>query len=351
MTDGVSVVICCYNSSERLPETLKHLLAQQDSDRIPWEVVLVDNGSTDGTQATAQHLWTSQSIASLNIVSESRQGLNFARDRGAWEAKYEFVCFVDDDNWVNSDWVANIFKIMTGDPSITACGGSTRAVFETTPADWFKKYEGHFAIGSQGNDTGEITDKRGRLWGAGLTIRRSSWLKLVKNGFRHLTADRQGTELCSGGDSELCYALSLAGGKLWYDPALKLDHYIPSARLTWSYARKLHRGFGSSSIHLDPYLYTLRRRPRPKPGRFSNIWTSKIRATIRRLTGLKTKLWCVGSPRFEGDSDVLEIEYLYGRLTGLLRLRGSYDRSICEIANAPWISKQWKNFSPENDVS
>ena len=53
MAEGVSVVICCYNSAERLPRTLTHLAAQRVSEKLPWEVIVIDNASQDKTGEVA----------------------------------------------------------------------------------------------------------------------------------------------------------------------------------------------------------------------------------------------------------------------------------------------------------
>ena len=54
---GVSLVICCHNSADKLPATIQHLFDLNVKNDVPWELIIVDNASTDGTQETAvQHL-------------------------------------------------------------------------------------------------------------------------------------------------------------------------------------------------------------------------------------------------------------------------------------------------------
>jgi len=52
---GVSVIICCYNSVKRLPVTLAHLKSQVVFGQIPWEVIVIDNASTDRTAEVAKN--------------------------------------------------------------------------------------------------------------------------------------------------------------------------------------------------------------------------------------------------------------------------------------------------------
>src|SRR5690348_8092021 len=73
---GISVVICTYNGAERLPQTLAHLAAQEDTGTIAWEVLVVDNASTDDTAEVARRCWPADAPAPLRVVGEPRMGLS-----------------------------------------------------------------------------------------------------------------------------------------------------------------------------------------------------------------------------------------------------------------------------------
>src|SRR5438067_13925901 len=99
--DGVSVIVCCHNSAARLPPTLQHLAKQRLPDLTPWEVLLINNGSTDDTCAVAGQVWrTEGSPAPMRIVDQPKLGLSYARERGIATASYDTLVFVDDDNWL-----------------------------------------------------------------------------------------------------------------------------------------------------------------------------------------------------------------------------------------------------------
>src|SRR6516164_1105638 len=105
--DGLSVIICCHNSTLRLATTLGHL-KEQESPGVPWEVLIIDNASTDGTGEFAQSCWQNGPVP-LRLIGESRLGVRYARERGFSEARYEFLAFVDDDNWIAHDWVRTAY--------------------------------------------------------------------------------------------------------------------------------------------------------------------------------------------------------------------------------------------------
>ncbi|MCI0672483.1 MAG: glycosyltransferase family 2 protein, partial [Myxococcaceae bacterium] len=148
---GLSIVLCCYNSRSRLPHTLEHLVQQRVVEGVRWEVLLVDNASTDGTAEVARELWPPWAPAQLRVVREERQGLTCARLRGIAESTYELICFVDDDNWVCPDWVAVATEVMASRPEVAACGGRSEAAFEVPPPAWFARVAGNYAVGTHGD--------------------------------------------------------------------------------------------------------------------------------------------------------------------------------------------------------
>jgi glycosyltransferase involved in cell wall biosynthesis len=99
--DGLSVIICSHDVGFRLAPTLAHL-KKQNSPAAPWEVLVIDNASTDETAEFARSCWQN-GPAPLRVINESGLGVRYARESGFLEASYEFFGFVDDDNWVAQD--------------------------------------------------------------------------------------------------------------------------------------------------------------------------------------------------------------------------------------------------------
>ena len=254
---GVSVVICTYNGAKRIGETLKCLAGQVTDGDFPWEVILVDNDSSDNTAAIATSTWTAE--IPLNVVSERRRGITHARVKGVEQASYEYISFIDDDNWVSENWVREVYSIFSENPRVGACGGANSAVFDMPPPVWFEKVKGCYAVGKQGSFTEDVTETRGYLWGAGLSVRKSAWLNLLAAGFVFRSTGREGTKLSAGDDSELCLALKAAGYRLWYSDRLMLKHYMPAGRLTWPNAVGVMTGLGQSEFLLDIYRHAIRR--------------------------------------------------------------------------------------------
>jgi glycosyltransferase involved in cell wall biosynthesis len=229
---GVSIIICCHNGANRLSETIRHIAMQRVPSFISWELLIVDNGSTDDSDMVAQMEWKQHRVQSaIKIVREPKLGLSYARARGFREARYEYMILCDDDNWLEENYVSLVYEIMSERPSVGALGGKGKLVYEVDPPSSELSYI--FAAGSQAPASGSVPSNK--VYGAGCVIRHSAYEELLAKGFRSLLTDRKGAELSSGGDYELCLALSISGYDIWYDERLLFIHFITQERLTWQY--------------------------------------------------------------------------------------------------------------------
>lgn len=316
---GLSVVICCHNSASRLPAALAHLKAQEPPG-IPWEVLLIDNASTDSTVAVARSSWE-DGPAPLRIASEPRLGTRFARERGFCEASYSFIGFVDDDNWVARDWVREAYEVMSSDRRLGAVSSIRIPACESPLPSWFDHYHGPYAI---------LTDQELRcmqkpflhLPTAGLCVRTEAWRELVQSGFHSQVPGRVGRDLSGGEDTELTIALRFRGWKLESNPRLRLQHFLPKHRLQWTYLRRLMRNcdpvlldcYSDHSLSLKPGLWC----------RTSDWWCYQFGQTLAKLASRPGAVLAALASTAEDRHDVIEVERMFGRAVGLLKCRGRY---------------------------
>jgi glycosyltransferase involved in cell wall biosynthesis len=253
MEVGISVIICCYNSATRLPETIRHLAMQQFTDNVPFEIIIVNNNSNDNTEEIANKELAKYNCAiSFKVINEPNPGLSQARKTGIHSAKYCYSVFCDDDNWLNPDYLQVSFEIMESNSKIGMLGGQSTAVCEIDPPKWFESKKHGYAIGLQGQESGDVTT-RGYLWGAAIVLQTNVLTEMYNNGFISLLTDRNAKELSSGGDAEISAWFILAGYKLWYDSRLIFQHFIPKERLSEVYVRRLFEGFALASLKNFPY--------------------------------------------------------------------------------------------------
>ncbi|PWT74121.1 MAG: hypothetical protein C5B60_07245 [Chloroflexi bacterium] len=327
---GVTVAVCTHNGAGRVSETLVRLAAQQVPPRMEWEVLVIDNASTDDAVNQAKRAWPLSLADRFRVVSESQLGLTHARCRALADARFEIVSFVDDDNWVCADWVRVVAEIMAHRPRVGACGGMVEAQCEVQPPWWFERYQEFYAIGPQHHQEGDITWERGYLWGAGLTVRYSAWAHLTCLGFRFLLMDRRGTRLHSGGDAEICLALRLAGWTIWYDPRLYMRHFVPASRLRWSYLKQVVRGFGVASPSHKAYYAVRENKENGLHVWLRGNWQSQLAACLLKLFQQAVRL-LIMPPVREGNPAVLELESLLGTTMELMRQRRAYDESFWRV--------------------
>ena len=314
---GVSIVICCHNGEHRLGPTLEHIARQETGD-VLWELIVIDNASTDDTFNVARDLWPKRLKRFFKVVKEHRPGLVHARLRGFQEANYSVVSFVDDDNWICQNWITRVFEFMSQHPRIGAMGGVILAKCEVEPPEWFQRNRGSYAVTPLEAITGIVPLSTSYLYGAGMTIRRQAWDEIIAAGFSFMTVGRKGKILSSGEDSEVCMALRFKNWGLYVDDQLSLIHSIQKEKLNWDYLRRLNRGFGISKFALDQYYAVLDH----------NI----IRRVFRRIFFLRlivviSKLICYFLPyllvhvlgRQEGKELVLKMEYNFGLLFAIFQ--------------------------------
>ena len=254
-----SIIICTYNGKNRLERSLEHVLSQVYD--LPYEVLLIDNASTDGTSEwVGDWLLTQSTDVSVRIIHERNPGLSNARLRGIKESVYPIILFCDDDNWLSSDYLQKGTSLMKLNQKIGVLGGCGKAEFESEKPDWFDQYSHSYAVGSSGRKSG--VQKQGSwVYGAGCFFRKEAFLKLFDTGWISLLSDRKGNSLTSGGDVELCYAVQLIGYEIWFEPILTFKHWIESRRLTWDYYLRLKEGIASSFPLLQVYEVLFSRRP------------------------------------------------------------------------------------------
>jgi glycosyltransferase involved in cell wall biosynthesis len=292
---GVSAIICCYNSAQRLEPTLTHLFNQRISATINWEIIVVNNNSTDNTvkKATSLYAQTTGNI-SFRIIDEPKPGLSHARNKGFECAQYDFVLMVDDDNWLSENYVETVFNDLEENPNAAMVGGVGIPELEGQEPSWFTQYASCYATGAQSDNGLGLIRISEELYGAGCALKLSALDAIRHHGFSNILSDRTGSSLMSGGDTELCYAFRLAGFELLYDERISFQHFLPKGRVDWKYLRKLFHGFGMTKTLIDIYVSAIKGSPSPPnnqrfPYWFNRMWfllTDVMKDASVLLTGI-----------------------------------------------------------------
>lgn len=254
MSTGITVVICCYNSENRIEETLNSVIAQ--SVNCPWEILVVDNNSNDSTVRKAKEVYgASLSRVHFRIVRESKPGLIYAREKGIESSLYDYILFVDDDNSLCTDYLSHVYRIFTKNPNYAACGGESRLQIHSgfSLPHWWEENKSSYAVGQQAAFSDQVLPTGVTLWGAGLAIRKEAYIEAKMQGCVAYLTGRKGDELVSGEDKEIGLWFQLMGYELFYSEEMCLNHRIPQDRINASYLEALNIGFGQSAVILNIY--------------------------------------------------------------------------------------------------
>jgi len=249
----LSVIICCYNSQSRLPDTLDHILKCRIATGTVVEVILVDNCCTDNTVSLANSIWANSEII-LKTVSEKRPGLIFARQRGIQAASGEILIFVDDDNWLGAHYFEQLVSMFENMPTVGIIGGLGTATADTPLPSWFPTYQNYYAVSHASCQSKMLNT----VVGAGMAVRVRVLEDIKAAGFESQLVGRSATKLSSGEDSELCYQARLLNWRVYFCAELQFEHYLPSERLKDEYLKRLLFGVCMSSAPIDVYRYLLR---------------------------------------------------------------------------------------------
>lgn len=135
----ISVVICTYNRERYLPQLFDSIL-KQTIKRSEFEVLLINNNSPGNTE----ELFNTFKIAHSDIQSfyflEINQGLSFARNRGIKESKGKYITFLDDDAFIEANYLERITTGFQSNEGIEAIGGKILLHYETIIPKWENKY-------------------------------------------------------------------------------------------------------------------------------------------------------------------------------------------------------------------
>ena len=237
----ISVVVCTYNRAALLPQALRSLFAQK-IENLDYEIVVVDNNSSDDTPATVESL-KSESPVPLHYVREPRQGNAYARNAGVEHASAPIVAYLDDDCIADENWVARIKSAFDRDPELDFVGGRVLPVWESEPPEWLNtSHWAPLALLDYGTEALNIDGSRPRgLLTANLAVRKEVFDQL--GGFLPSLQRVKGS-IGSMEDHEFLQRICRGGKRGLYLPDLITWGPVDPERMTKAYHRRWHTGHG-----------------------------------------------------------------------------------------------------------
>ncbi|WP_324195330.1 glycosyltransferase family 2 protein [Nocardia abscessus] len=161
----LSVVVPVLNEAAVIERTLARLVAQEAVD----EVIVVDNGSDDGTPGIVRDFAVAH--PKVELVHEPVRGIAAARNAGFDKARGEFIARTDADTLVAADWGSTILEFLTAHPEVAAVTGL--CTYHDSPIGFFLKF-GQAVLLRSGKFGGQV----GNMYGPSMALHRDTWLRV-----------------------------------------------------------------------------------------------------------------------------------------------------------------------------
>ncbi len=233
----ISVVICTYNRDKFLPKALESL-AKQSANPKDFEIIIVNNNSTDSTETIIQTFIKNHPELNIHYTIETNQGLSFARNKGIETAKGEIISFMDDDAIARNDFVNQLQHHFQEYPDYSAMGGKVIPIYGNNELEpvWMSKYiQGIVSKVDYGEKTKPFPKKYPA--GCNMAFKKEVFTKIGKFN----------TDLVYRGDDKyIFYQLKEYGLKVLYAPEIFVNHYIDSYRIQPKFIDKISRSIGAS---------------------------------------------------------------------------------------------------------
>ncbi|MFB0566241.1 MAG: glycosyltransferase family 2 protein [Candidatus Aminicenantaceae bacterium] len=212
-------------------------LSQINNPENSWEVLVVDNGSSDNTKEIAQEFL--KKIPNLKYFYTSTPGLHIGRHLGCDRAEGEILCYIDDDSLVNNDWLLGIEEAFY-DEAVALVGGPCIPEYETEPPKWVEYFWNNTKYGKANfflslldfGDAKLLIHPR-YIFGCNYSIRKNVFLELGGTHPDYLPGEYK--QFQGDGESGLSRKIHASGYKTLYSPQVKIRHIIPESRLTVEY--------------------------------------------------------------------------------------------------------------------
>jgi len=236
----ITVIIPTHNGADRIEETIASL-ARQDLPRNEYEVIVVDNASTDDIRAVVEKVSQKHGL-NVRYVYEPRLGLHNARHAGAHNAKGKILAYTDDDVICDRAWLRELLNCYDSD-KVGCVGGKVLPKWEVPPPKWILRYPGALALLDRGNEVKELKWPE-TIYGCNFSIRRD--VLFAVGGFN---PESFGKIWLGDGEIGLLRKVYRAGWKVVYNPKAVVWHVIPKERLTLAYMKRRFENQGAAASY------------------------------------------------------------------------------------------------------
>ncbi len=244
ITVDISVVVVTHNRALMLKRALETLVNQVTEGRFSYEVLVVDDGSTDSTAAVIQEVIDNpndHSTLSVRYIYQDKNGISSARNKGVKEAGGQWIAFFDDDQLAEPKWLAELYRVARTRGADCVDGPIDLILPANFPAGLGPRVRALFGEKFVASDARPKSPKD--TWGTGNVL-------INKSLFGPVGDFDIGFEI--GEDADFITRVMYGGFKICYAPEALVHHVIPESRLRISSIREafFKGGVANARIHL-----------------------------------------------------------------------------------------------------
>lgn len=231
-----SVVVCTYNRADMLPSALESVV-QQTLDKHLYEIIVVDNASSDATPEVLRDLKARYRECNIVLAREARPGLGYARNTGAGQARGTYVAFMDDDAKADRNWLRLALDCFANvKPTPLVVGGPIFPFYDSPRPAWFKD---EYEIRTWGQKPRLLREDES-FSGSNMILKKEV---IEQYGGFGVQVGMKGPYLSVGEETVLLDKIRQHRGdtSMYYSPELVMHHAVPSHKMSISY--QLRRAF------------------------------------------------------------------------------------------------------------
>ncbi|WP_461789883.1 glycosyltransferase [Pedobacter sp.] len=254
MTPKISVVISAHNPrKDFFPKVLRGLERQTLANN-DWELIIVDNLSTEKLQNIYKINWH----PNHRFIVEENLGLAYARKRGFFEAKGDLLINVDDDIILDENYLKNAWNIYSRFPFLGVFGCQIKPEFEIPPKLKIEYYGNAERKVEEDIWSNNIKEYDSTPFGAGMCLRKEvykEYLEVLETEDFRLQLGRRGKELLSCEDIDIVFFTCQMGlGKGMFKDLI-ITHFVPETKMSVGYLIKNNYWNMYSATFQNYYLF------------------------------------------------------------------------------------------------
>lgn len=232
-----TVVLCTHNHLGKLKRTLTDL-GKLSTPQAPWELLIIDNASTDGTSDFLGTMDWREIGLPARVIHEERLGLSNARNRGIQESRGDYILFIDDDETPDPEWLTSYENAIINDKP-DSLGGRIEVYFEDgIRPPWLQdELLGFLGKLDHGPEPYRLTEPNTPIFGGNFVFRKDIFGRI---GDFDADLGRKGTTNTGGEDTEIYERMIAFNCDVRWVPNAVIHHRIQAGKLNRNYFIDLH---------------------------------------------------------------------------------------------------------------